>query len=99
MSAHVLALVVDLRIPASSSLKEKRSVVQSVLGGARRRFEVASAETDRQDQIDRAELTFVAASGAAGHTAEIIDNVDRFVWSFPEVDVVDHERHWLEVDR
>ncbi len=99
MSAHVLALVVDVRIPASSSLKEKRSIVQSMLAGARRRFEVASAETGVQDHVDRAELTFVAASGSATHTTEIIDSVDRFVWSFPEIEVVDHDRHWLEVDR
>lgn len=97
MTAHVLALIVDLRVPVSRSLKEKRSVINSITDGARRRFEVASAETGSQDELDRAELTFVAASGTAGHTVDVVDQVERFVWSFPEIEVIDGARHWLEV--
>ena len=97
MTAHVLALIVDLRIPTSASLKEKRSVINSITDGARRRFEVASSETGQQDELDLAELTFVAASGSSGHTVDVIDQVDRFVWSFPEIEVIDGARHWLEV--
>jgi len=37
-------------------------------------------------------------SGSATHTAELIDTVERFVWSFPEIEVVDSVRDWLEVD-
>ena len=31
-----------------------------------------------------------------GHVAEVLDSVERFVWSFPEVEVVSAERSWLE---
>ena len=99
MTAHVLALTVDLRIAEARSLKEKRAVVTTILEGGRRRFQVAASETGRQEQHQRAELTFAAVSGQAGHAAGVIDTVERFVWSFPEVEVTSADRHWLEVDR
>ena len=98
MATHVLALTVDVRIADAHSLKEKRSVVTTILEGARRRFAVAAAETGQQDAHQRAELAFVGVSGSATHTAELIDSVERFVWSFPEIEVVDAGRDWLEVD-
>ena len=98
MATHVLALTVDLRIPVASSLKEKRAVITPILEGARRRHHVASAETGTQDAHTRAELGFVSISGSAGHVSEVIDAVERFVWSFPEVEVVTADRNWLEVD-
>src|SRR5690554_3497139 len=98
MAVHALTLVVDLRLPAAQSLKDKRSTVRTILDGSRRRYQVAAAETDRQDEWQRAQLGFSAISASAGHTAEVIDQVDRFVWSFPEVEVVDSERTWLERD-
>ena len=98
MATHVLALTVDLRIADAQSLKEKRSVVTTILEGARRRFQIAAAETGRLDAHQRAELAFVGVSGSATHTAELIDSVERFVWSFPEIEVVDAGRDWLEID-
>ena len=95
---HVLALRIDLRIPVSESLKAKRSAITPILEGARRRYRVASAEVGRQDEWQRAELGFTAISSSAGHTTEVIDQVERFVWSFPEVDVLSTERTWLETD-
>ena len=35
-------------------------------------------------------------SGSASHTAEVIDAVERFVWSFPEIDGRRRERHWTD---
>ncbi len=98
MAVHVLTLVVDLRLPAAQSLKDKRATVKTLLEGARRRFQVASAETDHQDEWQRAQLGFTAISSSAGHTTDVVDQVDRFVWSFPEIDIIDTERLWLETD-
>ena len=80
-------------IPTPHSLKEKRAVVtpdpRRAPGIA---SSVAAAETGRQDRYQRAELSFAVVSGSASHTAEVIDAVERFVWSFPEIEVVDAER-------
>lgn len=99
MALHVLALAVDLRIPAADSLKDKRSVVRTIVDGARRRFEVSAAETGRAEAHQRAELGFAVVSGSPGQCTEVLDAVERFVWSFPEIEVVACERHWTEVER
>lgn len=98
MAVHVLTLVVELRLPAAQSLKDKRATVKTLLEGSRRRFHVASAETDHQDDWQRAQLGFTAISSSAGHTTDVVDQVDRFVWSFPEIDIIGTERLWLETD-
>jgi uncharacterized protein YlxP (DUF503 family) len=90
--------VVDLRLPASHSLKDKRAVVKTVIEGARRRFHVAAAETGGQDKWQRAELAFTTAAGSRTQVHDVVDAVERFVWSFPEVEVLASDRHWLEVD-
>jgi uncharacterized protein YlxP (DUF503 family) len=89
----------DLHLPACHSLKEKRAVIKPILEGARRRFAVAAAEVGVQDKWQRAELGVAAVAATSSHAAEVLDVVERFVWSFPEVEVVDTERTWAELDR
>lgn len=86
----------ELRIPFGDSLKAKRSVIRPILEGAHRRFGVASAEVDHQDDWDASTLAFSTVSGSARHVEEVLDAVDRFVWSFPEVEVVHTDRHWVD---
>jgi uncharacterized protein YlxP (DUF503 family) len=78
-----------VRIPLSHSLKEKRAVVRPIVDGARRRYAVAAAEVGFQDKWQRAELGFAAVAGDARHVTDVLDEVERFVWSFPEVEVVE----------
>jgi len=93
---HAAAVRFDLRLPHSHSLKEKRAIIRPILEGCRNRFQVAAAEVDHQDAWQRAGLGVSAVSGTAGHLSQVLDQVERFVWSFPEVEVVDAERSWLE---
>lgn len=99
MALYVLALAVDVRIPEAHSLKEKRSVIRTILDGARRRVGASTAETGLHDVHQRSELGFVVVAGTAGQAVELVDAVERFVWSFPEIEVVASERHWMEVER
>ncbi|MGH9153993.1 MAG: DUF503 domain-containing protein [Acidimicrobiales bacterium] len=88
----------DLRIPLSHSLKEKRAVVKPILEGARRRYSVAAAEVGHQDRWQRATLGFAAVGPDAGVVAEVLGHVERFVWSFPEAEVLDATVGYAEVD-
>jgi uncharacterized protein YlxP (DUF503 family) len=90
------ALELSLRIPLGDSLKAKRSVIRPILDGAHRRFGVASAEVAHQDVHDRAVLVFAAVASSPRQVDEVLDAVDRFVWSFPEVEVVDSGRYWVD---
>jgi uncharacterized protein YlxP (DUF503 family) len=92
------AMAVEVRLPMAHSLKEKRAVVKPILEGARHRFAVAGAEVGEHERWQRADLGFAAVGASEGHVAEILDRVERFVWSFPEIEVLEAQRHWLEVD-
>jgi uncharacterized protein YlxP (DUF503 family) len=35
-------------------------------------------------------------SGSAGHAEDVLAEVERFVWSFPEVEVLQERRTWVE---
>jgi uncharacterized protein YlxP (DUF503 family) len=93
---HVVAIEVDLRIPGARSLKDKRHVVRSLLDGARHRFAVSAAEVGDQDVWQRAKLGFAAVGSSARQAEDVIDAVDRWVWSNPEVEVVEVAQRWLD---
>jgi uncharacterized protein YlxP (DUF503 family) len=95
---HVLALRVELHLPRSRSLKERRSILRPIVEGCRNRHPVAVAEVDHQDTWQRAALGICAVSASSRHAREVIDEVERFVWSFPEAEVIDTHRAWLEMD-
>ncbi|MGH9095011.1 MAG: DUF503 domain-containing protein [Acidimicrobiales bacterium] len=96
---HVAALTVDLRVPDAHSLKEKRAVIRPILDGSRDRFGVATAEVGDQDRWQRARLGVAAVSATPGQVEAVLDSVERFVWSFPEVEVVSIVREWLDTDQ
>ena len=71
----------ELLLPDNHYLKGKRSVLQSLLGQVRRKFNVALAEVEDQDSWQVAGLGFVVVSSDARHAdrmmAEIIDFLER----------------------
>ncbi|HTX63091.1 MAG TPA: DUF503 domain-containing protein [Acidimicrobiales bacterium] len=94
---HVAALEVTLRIPQSNSLKAKRSVVRHLVEAARHRFGVSACEVAEHDRWQLAVLGFAVVAPSATRAGELLDRTERFVWSHPEIEVVDSSRHWLEV--
>jgi len=71
-------------------------VLRPIVDGLANRHPVAVAEVDHLDVWQRGAIGVATVSGSAGHATEVIDEVERFVWSFPEVEVLDSVRHWLE---
>lgn len=94
----VCALCIELFLPACHSLKEKRAVVRPVIEGLRNRFVVSVAEVGFQDKWQRCSVGVAIVSGSVGQVNEIADNVERFVWSFPELEVTSIERSWLDAE-
>jgi hypothetical protein len=90
------ALSIELHLPGCGSLKEKRSTLRPILEGSRARFGVAAAEVDFQDLHQRAALVFAAASASHHHVEEVLDSVERLVWSRPDAEVVSSDRRWLD---
>ena len=99
MTVHAAVLEVELQVMGSGSLKEKRAVVTHLVESARRRFGVSASEVAHHERWQRSGLAFAYVAPTAGRVEEILDRVERFVWSHPEVTVLAVERHWLETDR
>jgi uncharacterized protein YlxP (DUF503 family) len=85
-------LELDLHLPHCHSLKEKRAVVKTILHGAHNRFGVSVAEVDHQDKWQRASLGFAVVSSRASVADDVLAKVERFVLSFPEVELI--AAHW-----
>lgn len=95
---HVAAQRYDLHLPACRSLKHKRAVVKPLVEHVRRTFHVAVAETDHHDRWQRCEVGVAVVASSESHACDILDSVDRYIWSHAEVEVVAHDRRWLEAD-
>ncbi len=92
----VLAMHIELLLPGCRSLKDRRQVVKPIVEGARQRFRVSAAEVGYLDKWQRAGLGFAVVAAQQHHATDVMDEVERFVWSFPEAEVAGSERTWLE---
>jgi uncharacterized protein YlxP (DUF503 family) len=93
-----VAVVFELFIPDCHTLKQKRGVIRPIVDGLHRRFRVASAEVGHQDKWQRTDIAVAVVTGTERHALEVLDEVERFVWSFPEVEVLSQRRSWLDVE-
>jgi uncharacterized protein YlxP (DUF503 family) len=91
-------LSVELHIPSARSLKEKRATIRPILDSARARYRVAIAEVGFQDLHQRALLEVAAVAAAEHVVTEVLDAVERLMWSAPAAEVVGTSRRWLEDD-
>ncbi len=92
----VLALDLDLHLPECRSLKAKRAVLRPVTDGLRARFRVSVAEVGEQDRWQRARIGVAVVGATEHHVRDVMDEVERFVWTQPGLDVLAAERTWLD---
>lgn len=93
---HVLVAAVDIHLPVAQSLKEKRSVVQSIVRHLDQRHGLAASEVDHHDLWQRCGMGLVAVSGSSRQATELVDDAERYIWSRPEVSVLAFDRSWWE---
>ena len=84
----------ELHIPTSRSLKEKRAALRPIIEGIRHRFQISVAEVGYQDKWQRALVGMAVVSDSLAHVTEVVDAVERWVWSKPEVEVTSFEVTW-----
>ena len=63
---------------------------------SRHRFGISVAEVGHQESWQRAAIGFAVVASSPGQAEAVLDDVDRFVWSRNEVEVLSAERTWLE---
>jgi len=70
---------IELHIPGATSLKEKRSVIQSLKERIRHRVRASVAEVDHQDLWQRAALGVAVISGESRQVDELLQTVRNLV--------------------
>lgn len=93
---HVLVAEIELHVRSAQSLKEKRSVITSIVRNLDQLHGVAAAEVDHVELWQRAGLGVTAVGGSPSQVEALMDSVERYVWSRTEIDVVQFETSWWE---
>ena len=70
---------IELDLPASQSLKDKRKVVRSIVDRVRSRFNVAIAEVDNTESWKTATLGVTCVSNDGRHANEMLSKVVQFI--------------------
>ena len=84
---HAAAVRFELYLRECRSLKAKRSAVRPIVEGLWRRYRVS---------WHLSTVGVAAVAPTLSHLYEVLDEVERFVWSFPEVEVLRVDRLWME---
>lgn len=83
-------LQVELSLTGARSLKEKRSVVKSIVDRVRASFNVSAAEVGDLDLHKSSVLGFAGVSNDSQHVRGLMQKVLNHVQRHPEARVVDH---------
>jgi len=83
-------LTLEIYIPDSHSLKDKRQVLRSLKDRLRARFNVAVAELEGQETWQRAQVGVVTLSNNAAHVEQSLQAVFAEAESLLGRDLVDH---------
>ena len=86
---------IQLTIPESQSLKDKRQVLRSMLEGIRRRFNVSAAEVEHMDLWQRATIGIAAVSNDQKFTDQVLNKVLDWIEQNPRIQVLDVEVEFL----
>lgn len=85
---------IELHLPASTSLKDKRSIVRGLKDRIRERVHAAVAEVDHQDLWQRAALGVAVVSGESHQVTEMLASVRRLVEGTFGAELIDwQEQH------
>jgi uncharacterized protein YlxP (DUF503 family) len=85
------SLQVELLIPESTSLKEKRMVLASIKKRLQNKFNISVAELDHQDLWQRASLGIVTVSNEQQYVRGAMDKILNFIDDQDHAQVIDFQ--------
>lgn len=86
---------VELWIPESQSLKDKRQVLHSLKDRLRGKFNLSVAEVDGQDLWQKAVLGMACVANDGRHVEQVLEQALNVMKSMPTVEVVRVHRELL----
>jgi uncharacterized protein len=85
------ACTIELDLPGLNSLKEKRSVLKTLLARLHKEFNVSAAEVDLHDAWQSSTIGVSTVSTSAAHAQSLLNNLIRWIETYrPDVEVIDH---------
>src|SRR4051794_35709411 len=85
------ACTIELYLPGLGSLKEKRSLLKSLIARLHKEFHISAAEVGYHDTWQSTTIGVAMVSTSAAHAQNLLDNlVDWIEASRPDLEVVDH---------
>jgi uncharacterized protein YlxP (DUF503 family) len=85
-------LILQLRLPGCTSLKEKRGRLKPLLARLHREFNLSVAEMERQDQWREAVIECAAVGNDAAHLQRSLQTVSAWVRkNWPDIILVDDQ--------
>lgn len=79
---------VELFIPGSHSLKDKRQVIHGLKDRLRNKFNLSVAEVDGQDLWQKAILGMACVSNESSYVNQVLEQAMNLIKSMPAVEVV-----------
>ena len=76
---------VELRIPMSNSLKQKRGVIKSLIAKLKNRYNVSVAEVEQNDNLKLATIGIVTISNQRQQVERSLEKVVRFIEDFNDI--------------
>ncbi len=92
---HILLLELELHIHGARSLKEKRSVLRSLVDRLRTGYNVSVAETGFQDKWQRAAIAVVTVCSLRDRAQQTAERVIAEIESRGTADLIGIEQQWL----
>ena len=86
---------VELLIPESQSLKDKRQVLHSVKDRLRGKFNLSIAEVDGQDLWQKAVLGMACVANDGGYVEQVLEQALNVIKSMPTIEIVRVHRELL----
>ena len=88
-------LEIELHLPESHSLKDKRQPLRSILSRVRQRHNVSVAEIAHHDDWQRAGIAVVGVNTERVPMERTLDEIRREIESTPGVVCAGEQRQWL----
>jgi uncharacterized protein YlxP (DUF503 family) len=87
---HVYAILLEIRFPGCTSLKQKRSRLKPLLHGLHREFNISAAEIDQHDDHRLSSIACVVVSNESPHAQRVLSKIPDWIESRrPDVQIID----------
>jgi uncharacterized protein YlxP (DUF503 family) len=88
--------IIEFHLPGVSSLKEKRSILKSMLARIHKTFNISAAEVDYQDKWQSSTIAFAVVSNSSKHIYQVTSKTINWIEThYPEAVIVDQQMEVL----